>query len=269
MASHRVMGIEMSRTITRCSNVENHSKRSSQQDPRAAGSSFKFLNLLLGSTSPVKTHAKMFAVSFLFLLGTACSESKPVEVDFVDVETNQVLNSEDLASLRLQGFNRLQADDYLVNSKDSLSVDLVFNLLEEDSTITLVSYTDSMLTKTGTSVQFKRSGANLEVDIFLQDYPMFHLCHLENFITKNNDVRLKVQLLNTTNFGPIISIWNQSKQFADGRKRSFNTFNLNTAECTSLGTTTPINTFGAGILWGFEVYKGKIKSAQRTEAYVL
>lgn len=207
----------------------------------------------------------------LFTVSTqlACNESKPIEVGFLDIENNQILSSEELASLRLQGFNRLQADDYLVNSKDSLSVDVVFNLLEEDSTITLVGYTNSMLTKTGTSIQFKRNGANLEVDIFLQDYPMFHLCHLENFITKNNDVRLKVQLLNTNTYGPIISIWNQSKQFADGRKRNFNTFNLNTAECTSLDTTTPINTFGAGILWGFEVYKTKLKSAQRTEAYVL
>lgn len=208
-------------------------------------------------------------IVFASLALVSCSDSESMKVNFIDVETDQNLNINELGRLRLQGFNRIQANDYLVNPKDSLSVDLVFNFLSEDSHLTLVGYTNSMTTKTGTSIQFTMKGRNLEVDIFFQDYPRFHLCSLENFITTNNDVRLKVQFLNTTNLGPIISIWNQSSQFIEGRKRNLNAFNINTAECSTLDTMAPINTFGAGIMWGFETYKTKIKAVARTEAYVL
>lgn len=206
---------------------------------------------------------------FLSLVLTSCGKPQPLDISFTDVDSQKNYRSEDLSNLRLQGLSRLEANDPLTNFRDSLSLDLVFNFLDQDSSLNLVAYTNSMLTKTGTTLRFTINGKNLEVDVFLQDYPMFHLCHLENFITANQDVRLKVQFLNSQGFGPIISIWNQSSQFAEGRKRNLNALNVNTAECTTLNSTVPINMFGLGNLWGLELNKVKVKSVKRTETYVL
>lgn len=198
-----------------------------------------------------------------------CGEAESLNVDFTDIDSRVDYSASDLMKANTQrDITRLLAKDQLTNYKDSLSLDLVFNMLEPSSSLTLVAYTNSMSTKSGTSVRFTMNGKNLEVDVFMQDYPMFHLCHLENFLTTNNDVRLKLQLLNSQATGPVISIWNQSDQFSENRRRNFNASNINTAECSSHNLYAPINMFGLGNLWGLELNKIKVKSVSRTEAYV-
>lgn len=209
-----------------------------------------------------------FTICFTLLVN--CSNSKPIKIGFTDIDSGYNYNNSELMKMNTQrGITRLLASDQLTNYKDSLSIDLVFNVLEPSSSLTLVAYTNSMSTKTGTSVRFTVKENILEVDIFAQDYPLFHLCHLENFITSNGDVRLKIQLLNSQATGPVISIWNQSDQFSDSRKRNFNAYNINTAECSSHNIYAPINMFGLGNLWGLELNKIKLKSVVRTETYVL
>lgn len=213
----------------------------------------------------------LFLILFFNLLFASCSRqsSRSENIDFLNADTSEFVGVNELESLRLQSFTRLLANDNLINFKDSLSLDLTFNFMDLDSSVSVVAYTNSMQIKQGTIVEFVHQDHNIDVFLYLQDYPKFKLCTLENFITANEDVKLKLQFLNAMSFGPVITIWNQSSQIATDRKRNLNYINVNTADCSTLKHNTPISQFGMGTLWGLELFKSKVKSIKRTETYVL
>lgn len=206
-------------------------------------------------------------VLLIFLMGCETKDSNHQQVKFIEMQSSQEI--QDFSELKLQSYTRLEAIDNLINYKDSLSLELEFKLIDADSSLAVVAYTESMNIQNGTMIEFKNMNGILDVYMYSKDYPKFHFCHLEHFVSKNNEVKLKLQFLNTTSFGPVITIWNRSNLFSENKKRNLNYVNLNTAECSSLRNNTPISQFGLGTSWGVEVLKTKIKSIQRTETYVL
>jgi hypothetical protein len=232
-----------------------------------------YLDLSKYQTSDMKTYLSILQKSVLVLFTifnlVRCSpnRSNTNQIKFIELQSSKLISS--YSGLQLQTYSRLQALDNLINYKDSLSLDLEFNLIDEDSSFSVVAYTNSMITYNGTIIEFKNADGILDIYMYSKDYPKFHFCHLEHFISENNEVKLKLQFLNTSSFGPVINIWNRSNLFSENKKRNFNYINLYTSECSSLKNNIPISQFGVGTLWGIEIYKTKIKSIKRTETYVL
>lgn len=211
--------------------------------------------------------SKLKPVLFFILLSlTSCdgsSDKNSLNVKFIEVTSNEE------ATKSYQSLTRYLAEDVITNYKDSLTLDLNFRFLDNESVINISAYTTSMDEKTGSLISFVNTEKDVEVFLYFQDYPKFHFCHLENLVSPSGDVSIKVQFLNSPATGPVVSIWNMTDRTSIGRKRNQNYINIYTADCSTLKNNIPISLFGLGQRWGLELYKTKLNFVQRTEAYIL
>lgn len=196
-----------------------------------------------------------------------CSEpANPSEVTFVAIDpgvhTTRGLDGK--IHWPNQTLVRLEAQTQMLNYKEPLHLQLKVQMLNADSFMRLNMYTTDLKTNDGTSLEFKRSGSDLLIRMYSRDFPELELCEMKSAVSRTGDVDIRLQLVNDSERGPHVLIWNRYFDGRSGIKKEYSFFSEKNAECSSLEKII-LNHFGHGRKWGIDIYQTRITSCIRSE----